>query len=312
MSPIHHHFELLGWPETTVIIRFWLIAAVCVAAALGLFIGDFTRISADAAVTRLVYGLAVAGAATCAALLAAGVDVVAADDAVDERKRALADELGVELARAPRRASWPRSSLRCDARRAGARRARDATACSPSPRRPAGPSQRARAGLPTGSRSAPAGRGRCSPSPAPTARRRRRCSTVAMLAGRAVCAPSPPATPTCRWSTALDLDVDAFVVECTSFRLAWTERFRGDAAAWLNLAPDHLNWHAVDGHLRGGQGADVRQQRPGDVAIGFADDPVVMRHLAAAPGRRRTFALDGADYRVEDGGAARRAARRAR
>ena len=42
MSPIHHHFELVGWPETTVIIRFWLIAAVCVAAALGLFIGDFT------------------------------------------------------------------------------------------------------------------------------------------------------------------------------------------------------------------------------------------------------------------------------
>ena len=45
MSPIHHHFELLGWPETTVIIRFWLISAMCVAAALGLFIGDFTRIS---------------------------------------------------------------------------------------------------------------------------------------------------------------------------------------------------------------------------------------------------------------------------
>jgi phospho-N-acetylmuramoyl-pentapeptide-transferase len=47
MSPIHHHFELIGWPETTVIIRFWLIAAACVAAALGLFIADFTRISAD-------------------------------------------------------------------------------------------------------------------------------------------------------------------------------------------------------------------------------------------------------------------------
>lgn len=45
MSPVHHHFELLGWPETTVIIRFWLIAAVCVAAALGIFIADFTRIS---------------------------------------------------------------------------------------------------------------------------------------------------------------------------------------------------------------------------------------------------------------------------
>jgi phospho-N-acetylmuramoyl-pentapeptide-transferase len=47
MSPIHHHFELVGWPETTVIIRFWLIAAICVASALGLFIGDFTRIAAD-------------------------------------------------------------------------------------------------------------------------------------------------------------------------------------------------------------------------------------------------------------------------
>ncbi|MBA3289691.1 MAG: phospho-N-acetylmuramoyl-pentapeptide-transferase [Acidimicrobiia bacterium] len=47
MSPIHHHFELLGWPETTVIIRFWLLAAACVAAALGIFIGDFTRIVSD-------------------------------------------------------------------------------------------------------------------------------------------------------------------------------------------------------------------------------------------------------------------------
>ena len=45
MSPVHHHFELLGWPETTVIIRFWLISATCVAAALGLFIADFTRIT---------------------------------------------------------------------------------------------------------------------------------------------------------------------------------------------------------------------------------------------------------------------------
>ncbi len=42
MSPIHHHFELIGWPETTVIIRFWLISAICVAAALAIFIADFT------------------------------------------------------------------------------------------------------------------------------------------------------------------------------------------------------------------------------------------------------------------------------
>jgi len=28
MAPLHHHFELLGWPETTVIVRFWILA-VC-------------------------------------------------------------------------------------------------------------------------------------------------------------------------------------------------------------------------------------------------------------------------------------------
>lgn len=42
-SPIHHHFEQLGWPETTVIIRFWIISAICVATALAIFIADFTE-----------------------------------------------------------------------------------------------------------------------------------------------------------------------------------------------------------------------------------------------------------------------------
>lgn len=41
MAPIHHHFELKGWPETTVIVRFWILAALFVAFGLGLFYGDF-------------------------------------------------------------------------------------------------------------------------------------------------------------------------------------------------------------------------------------------------------------------------------
>jgi phospho-N-acetylmuramoyl-pentapeptide-transferase len=41
MAPIHHHFELKGWPETTVIIRFWILAAIGVALGLGIFYGDF-------------------------------------------------------------------------------------------------------------------------------------------------------------------------------------------------------------------------------------------------------------------------------
>jgi phospho-N-acetylmuramoyl-pentapeptide-transferase len=44
MSPIHHHFELLGWPETTVIIRFWIFAGMCCALGLGLFYADFLGI----------------------------------------------------------------------------------------------------------------------------------------------------------------------------------------------------------------------------------------------------------------------------
>jgi len=41
MAPIHHHFELGGWPETTVIIRFWLLALMSTAVALGLYYADF-------------------------------------------------------------------------------------------------------------------------------------------------------------------------------------------------------------------------------------------------------------------------------
>ncbi|HLY82961.1 MAG TPA: phospho-N-acetylmuramoyl-pentapeptide-transferase [Acidimicrobiales bacterium] len=41
MAPIHHHFELAGWPETTVIVRFWILAGLCTAVALGLFYADF-------------------------------------------------------------------------------------------------------------------------------------------------------------------------------------------------------------------------------------------------------------------------------
>ncbi len=41
MAPIHHHFELLGWRETKVIIRFWLIGGALTLGALGLFYADY-------------------------------------------------------------------------------------------------------------------------------------------------------------------------------------------------------------------------------------------------------------------------------
>jgi len=44
MAPLHHHFELLGWPETTVIIRFWILAGLFAALGLGIFYGDFLSV----------------------------------------------------------------------------------------------------------------------------------------------------------------------------------------------------------------------------------------------------------------------------
>ena len=44
IAPIHHHFEMLGWPETRVIIRFWLLAGFAAAMALGIFYADFLSI----------------------------------------------------------------------------------------------------------------------------------------------------------------------------------------------------------------------------------------------------------------------------
>jgi len=44
MAPIHHHFEVGGWPEFTVIVRFWLLAGLLVALGLGFFYADFIRI----------------------------------------------------------------------------------------------------------------------------------------------------------------------------------------------------------------------------------------------------------------------------
>jgi phospho-N-acetylmuramoyl-pentapeptide-transferase len=40
MAPMHHHFELLGWQETSIIVRFWILAAIGIAAGLGVFYAE--------------------------------------------------------------------------------------------------------------------------------------------------------------------------------------------------------------------------------------------------------------------------------
>ena len=41
MSPLHNHFDMAGWAETTIVIRFWLISGLCVALALGIFYAEW-------------------------------------------------------------------------------------------------------------------------------------------------------------------------------------------------------------------------------------------------------------------------------
>jgi phospho-N-acetylmuramoyl-pentapeptide-transferase len=45
MAPIHHHFELGGWPETTVIVRFWILGGLFCALGLGIFYTDFLAVA---------------------------------------------------------------------------------------------------------------------------------------------------------------------------------------------------------------------------------------------------------------------------
>ena len=44
MSPLQHHFELAGWSEVNIVVRFWIVAGIGVAIGLGLFYSDFLAI----------------------------------------------------------------------------------------------------------------------------------------------------------------------------------------------------------------------------------------------------------------------------
>ncbi len=88
---------------------------------------------------------------------------------------------------------------------------------------------------------------------------------------------------------AIDRDVATFVVEASSFRLHRARRFAPKVAAWLNLAPDHLDWHAdledyaaSKARIWAAQGAD-------DVAVIPFGDAVIQPWTSGIRSRRVTF-----------------------
>ena len=246
----------------------------------------------------LVYGLAVAGAAAARALARHGYDVVVADDVVTPERLELARVLDVEIIEQP-------------ADRDLGRLVRSCVLVCPSPGVPethAVVDAAIGAGIELVSEIELAYRweqdreGGPRPMVAITGTDGKTTTTllaVEMLraAGLRTVDAGNTETPLV---DAIATDLDAFVVEATSFRLAWTPTFRAEGAAWLNLAPDHLNWHRSMDSYESAKARIWANQRADDVAVGFADDAVVMRRLHEAPGRRVAFARSGADYSVVD------------
>lgn len=100
---------------------------------------------------------------------------------------------------------------------------------------------------------------------------------------------------------AIDQPFDAFVVECSSFRLQFTDAFRCDASVWLNLAPDHLDWH---GSLESYIEAKRRlwaYSRTSDVVIAPVNNEMILESARATPARCVTFGIDAGDYTVSSG-----------
>jgi UDP-N-acetylmuramoylalanine--D-glutamate ligase len=101
---------------------------------------------------------------------------------------------------------------------------------------------------------------------------------------------------------ALDIEhLDVIVVEASSFRLEFTETFAPRVGTWLNLAPDHLDWHGDVDAYTAAKARLWANAGPGDVAVANAEDPVVLAAArASAAGTVTTFGLDEGDWRVVD------------
>ena len=103
-------------------------------------------------------------------------------------------------------------------------------------------------------------------------------------------------------SDAVRRDVDVLVVEASSFQLRFTDTFRPAVAVWLNLAPDHLDWHPDVAAYTAAKARIWAHQASEDLAVANAEDAVVMEAARAAPGRLQTFGLaPGADFGVARG-----------
>src|SRR5207248_428248 len=98
---------------------------------------------------------------------------------------------------------------------------------------------------------------------------------------------------------AVEGPADLLVVEVSSFQLELTQEFHPSVAVWLNLAPDHLDWHPdLESYGRAKARIWARQQGD-DTAVVNADDHAVQQWASTAPARVVSFGLGAGDFSVE-------------
>ena len=247
--------------------------------------------------TTLVYGLAIAGRSTARFLADRGEKLVLADDRPGGDNVAFAESLGAELV------DGPDAAMTC------ARRMAEFAQLVPSPGVPESHpiiSSAVRAGVEIVSEIELAYRSeQASGTPRPivaiTGTDGKTTTTLmasAMMSasGRKAAAVGNTETP---WVEALDEAHDCFAVECSSFRLHYTRDFRAEAAVWLNLAPDHLDWHRDIDSYRRAKSRVWAATRAGDVAVAPVRDESISANARATDARVVTFGLEAGDYRVE-------------
>jgi UDP-N-acetylmuramoylalanine--D-glutamate ligase len=83
------------------------------------------------------------------------------------------------------------------------------------------------------------------------------------------------------------------VGEVSSFQLQFTETFHPAVSCWLNLTPDHLDWHPTMAHYAAAKARIWANQGPGDTAVVNGDDPAVTAAAAAIP-----FGVERLDFSV--------------
>lgn len=243
----------------------------------------------------VVMGFGVTGRAVSRYLAARGEEVVVFDDSPSEDSAAAAGALGVQLEKTP-----PPAEL--------ARRMSGAALLVPSPGVPvAHPVYGAAASAGTPVRSEielaweirPAGGPRLVAITGTNGK-----TTVTTLVTAMLQASGIPAIAAGNIGVplveAVNSGVDVCVAEVSSFQLQFTESFRPAVSCWLNLSPDHLDWHRTMGHYAAAKARIWRNQGIGDTAVVNADDPLVSAAASSVPEGvsilRFALAADGGDY----------------